>query len=240
MMKIIAVASAKGGVGKSTFCVEVGRKLSKLKKNVLLVDMDIGVRSLDILLDVAKNTVYNWGDVLVGNCDFRRAITKSADGIALLAAPIDFCDEYTPERFSECIKKYEKDFDYILLDSPAGLEKGFKLSVACADSCIFVTTPDSISIRAAGNAAVVARNVTEAEQLLVVNKFDRYLHKNICVDDIIDTVGARLLGIIPDSDEVYDSLSGKKIPSECKASKAFLRIAKRITGENVVFRLKNI
>lgn len=239
-MKIICIASAKGGVGKSTFCTEVGKKLAAMKKQVLLVDMDIGVRSLDILLNAAEKTVYNWGDVLHGNCDARKAIINTEYGVSLLAAPVSFSDDFTAESFAACIEAYKKDFDYILLDSPAGLESGFRLSVNCADECIFVTTPDAVSIRAASSAALNARALTDAVQLLAVNRFDRHLHKKICIDDIIDTVGARLIGIIPESDEIYDSLSGKKIPDDCKGSQAFLRIAKRICGENIAFRVKNI
>ena len=239
-MKVICVASAKGGVGKSTFCTEVGKKLAAMKKRVLLVDMDIGVRSLDILLVAAEKTVYNWGDVLNGNCDSRKALITTESGVYLLAAPVNFSDAFTPESFAGIIEGYKKDFDFIILDSPAGLESGFRLSVSCADECVFVTTPDAVSVRSAASAALNARSLTDAAQLLLVNRFDRHLHKSVCVDDIIDTVGAKLLGIIPESDEIYDSLSGKKIPDDCKGSKALLRIAKRLCGENVVFRVKNI
>lgn len=239
-MKIISVASAKGGVGKSTFCVEVGKKLAYLKKRVLLVDMDIGVRSLDILLGAAEKTVYNWGDVIYGNCEARNALINISAGLHLLAAPVSFDESFTAEKFKECIEQYKKDFDFIILDSPAGLELGFRLSTACADECVFISTPDAVSLRAASNAAFCARSGSDADQLLVINRFDRHIHKSFCADDAIDTVGARLLGIIPESDEIFDSLSGKKIPFDCKGSKAFLRIAKRLCGENVPLRIKNI
>ena len=121
-MNIIAVASAKGGVGKSTFCCSVGKILALHGQRVLLVDVDIGVRSLDILLGVAEKTVYNWGDVIKGNCEYRKAVTEISNGLYLMAAPIDFCDEYTIESFKAMIYSLEKDFDYILLDAPAGLD----------------------------------------------------------------------------------------------------------------------
>ncbi len=239
-MKVISVASAKGGVGKSTFCTCVGKMLALHDKSVLLVDMDIGVRSLDILLGVSEQTVYNWGDVIKNNGDFRKAVIEVSRNVFLLPAPIDFSEEYTPEAFKECIEKYKKDFDYIFLDSPAGLERGFLLSVNACDSCIILSTPDSVSIRAASYACRNVRKNGIDDVRLVVNKFNKKLHKKINVDDIIDTVGARLLGIVPDSQEVYAAVNGEKIPYACKGNTAFLRISRRICGENVPFRASNM
>lgn len=239
-MKIITVASAKGGVGKSTFCAGVGRVHALHEKKVLLVDMDIGVRSLDILLGVAEKTVYNWGDLLKGNCDFRQALIEVSKNLYLLPAPIDFSQEYTPENFAECIKPYKKEFDYIILDAPAGLESGFLLSAKSCDGCIILSTPDSISIRAASYACEGVRKQGVEDVRLVVNKFNKKLHKKIDVDEIIDTVGARLLGIVPESAEIYSVCDGEKIPYDCKGNSAFVRISKRMNGENIPFRAKNM
>ena len=239
-MKVISVASAKGGVGKSTFCAGVGRMLALHDKRVLLVDMDIGVRSLDILLGVSEHTVYNWGDVIKNTADYRKAVIEVSRNLYLLPAPIDFSAEYTPEGFSACIEKYKKDFDFIFLDSPAGLESGFWLSTSASDCCVIVSTPDNISIRAASYACESVRRNGVDEVRLVVNKFNKKLHKKINVDEIIDTVGARLLGIIPDSDEIYAGTNGGKIPYNCKGNTAFLRVSQRLCGENVPFRAKNL
>lgn len=239
-MKVISVASAKGGVGKSTFCACVGKMLALHDKRVLLVDMDIGVRSLDILLGVSEKTVYNWGDVVRDNVDFRKAVIEVSRNLYLLPAPIDFSEEYTPEKFSGSLKKYKKDFDFIFLDAPAGLESGFMLSAKSCDSCIILSTPDNISIRAASYACQSVRKSGVADIRLVVNKFNKKIHKQINVDEIIDTVGARLLGIVPDSQEVYASVNGEKIPYDCKGNGAFLRISRRLCGENVPFRAKNL
>ena len=239
-MKIITVASAKGGVGKSTFCYAVGKMLSDHGKRVLLVDMDIGVRSLDILLDVAERVVYNWGDVINGACDYRSAVVEAYKNLFVLPAPLDFNEKYTCESFGKMISLYEKDFDFIFLDSPAGLESGFILASSACDSCVVMSTPDAISIRAASYAAEKIRKSGVSDVRLVVNKFDKRYHKKINVDDIIDTVGARLLGIIPDSQEVYASVNGEKIPYTSKGNQAFLRISRRICGENIPFKAKNL
>lgn len=236
-MKIITVASAKGGVGKSTFCCLTGKMLSSQGKRVLLVDMDIGVRSLDILLGVSEKVVYNWGDVIKGNCDYRKAITDASEGVFLLPAPIDFAEEYTTDNFSDMLDKIKKDFEYILLDAPAGLESGFKIAAGVSQSCIVISTPDAVSIRAASYASQKMKETGVVDIRLVVNKFNKKLHKNIDVDEFIDSVNARLLGIVPDSSQVYDFVSGKKIPYDCKGNQAFLRISKRIAGENVPLKL---
>lgn len=239
-MKITTVASAKGGVGKSTFCTGVGKMLAAHDKRVLLVDMDMGVRSLDILLGVAEKTVYNWGDLIKGNCDFRKAVIEVSRNLFLLPAPLDFSTEYTAEKFSECLEQYKKDFDFIFLDAPAGVESGFQLSLGACDNAIVISTPDSISIRAASYACEAIRKSGINEVRLIVNKFNKKLHKKINVDEIIDTVGARLLGIIPDSLDIYNSVNGEKIPYDCKGNLAYVRISRRICGENIPFRVKNL
>ena len=239
-MKIISVASAKGGVGKSTFCACVGKMHALHDKRVLLVDMDIGVRSLDILLGVAEKTVFNWGDLIKGNCDFRQCIIEVSKNLYLLPAPIDFSESYTGENFSAAIEQYKKDFDYIILDAPAGIETGFMLSLKCAEECIVVSTPDPVSIRAASNAANLIRKNGVKELRLVLNRFNKKQHKFICVDDIIDSVGARFLGIVPESKDIALTAIGEELPYDSKGNMAYLRIAKRLMGENVPFKIKNI
>lgn len=239
-MKIIAVASAKGGVGKSSFCCGVGKMLAENGKRVLLVDMDIGVRSLDILLGVSEKTVYNWGDIIRGNCEYRRAVIEAVNELFLLPAPIDFSMDYTNENFSKMINSFGKEFDYIILDAPAGLESGFRLAVSVADECIIISTPEQTSIRAASYAAENVRKMGVESVRLVVNKLNKKIHKNINIDEIIDNISARLLGIIPDSSDIYNSVNGKKMPYDCKGNQAFLRISKRIDGANIPLRIKNL
>lgn len=238
IMNIITVASAKGGVGKSTFCCGVGNVLALNGKRVLLVDMDIGVRSLDILLGVSEKTVYNWGDIISGNCDYRRAVIETSKELYLLPAPMGFNDEYTPEAFGEMIESLKKDFDFIILDAPAGLESGFRLAVSASKQCIIVSTPEATSIRAASYASQNVKGLGVDDVRLVVNRFNKKIHKNIDVDDIIDNVGARLVGIIPDSSEIYGGASYNKIPFDCKGNQAFVRIAKRLCGQNIPFKSK--
>lgn len=239
-MSAIMIASAKGGVGKSSLCVGLGKVLSEAGHKTLLIDMDIGVRSLDLLLKVAENTVYNWGDVLLNNCDPFKAVIGINPNLALLPAPISANKDFNPELMKSLIEFYKNHFEYILLDAPAGIETGFMLSLKCANKCIIVSTPDPISIRAASSAASNVRKAGVKDLRLVLNRFNKKQHKDICVDDIIDTVSARLLGIVPESMEISLTAIGEELPYDSKGNLAYIRIAKRLLGENVPFRIKNI
>ena len=239
-MPVIMVASAKGGVGKSTLSVGLGNILSECGKKTLLVDMDIGVRSLDLLLNVAEKTVYNWGDVLLNNCDPAKALIGISEKLSLLPAPVSLSADFNVDLMKNLIEVYKNNFDYILLDAPAGIETGFMLSLKCAEECIIVSTPDPVSIRAAGNAANLIRQNGVQNLRLVLNRFNKKQHKFICVDDIIDSVGARFLGIVPESSDIALTAIGEELPYDSKGNMAYLRIAKRLMGENIPFKLRNI
>ncbi len=239
-MKKITIASAKGGVGKSSVCCGVGKLLASQGKRVLLIDMDIGVRSLDILLGISEKTLYNWGDIIKENCDYRKAVSECGKELYLLPAPVDFCSEYTVDSFINMVKSFESQFDYIFFDAPAGLETGFNLAVSCADMCVVVTTPDAVSVRAASYAAQNIKKQDVKDVRLIVNRFNKKLHKTVDVDSYIDNVCARLVGIIPESEDIYNFVNGKKIPEDSKGNQAFFRIAQRLEGKNIPFRAKNI
>lgn len=239
-MSVIMVASAKGGVGKSTLCVGLGNIFSEYSKKTLLIDMDIGVRSLDLLLNVAEKTVYNWGDVLLGNCEAKKALITVSKNMSLLPAPVSLSEEFSAEAMKSLIEFYKTQFDYILLDAPAGIEAGFELSVKCAEQCIIVSTPDPISVRAASSAAQLVRKSGVNDIRLVLNRFNKKQHKFICVDDIIDNVSARFLGIVPESKDIAFTAIGEELPYDSKGNMAYLRIARRLMGENIPFRIKNI
>lgn len=239
-MSTIMVASAKGGVGKSTLCVGLGKIFAEKGHKTLLVDMDIGVRSLDLLLNVAEKTVYNWGDVILNNCDPSKALIGITPNLSLLPAPLFLSEEYTAESVKKLVECYKDKFEFIILDAPAGVESGFKLSLKASEKCIIVSTPDPVSIRAASSAASLVRKNGINDVRLVLNRFNKKQHKSLCVDDVVDSVTARFLGIVPESNDIALTAIGEELPYDSKGNMAYLRITKRLLGENIPFRIKNI
>ena len=238
-MNIITVASAKGGVGKSTFCCGVGNVLALNGKRVLLVDMDIGVRSLDILLGVSEKTVYNWGDIINGNCDYRRAVIETSKELYLLPAPMGFNDEYTPEAFGEMIESLKKDFDFILIDCPAGIEQGFKNAIAAADKALIVVNPEFSSARDADRIIGLLEDNEIFDCYLVINKIRPDMVKcgeMMNVENIVGLLNINLIGIVPDDKEIIISANKKEagvLSVKSLAGQAYQNIAQRLCG-NIV------
>lgn len=130
MAEIILVASGKGGSGKSTFTVGVSKALASCGKRVLAIDCDIGLRSLDLLLGVSESVVFDWGDLLEGRCSAEQALIKGS--VDLLAAPRAYGDGFTDEGFRQMVAGFDNDYDFIFLDSPAGIDRGFTLAASGA------------------------------------------------------------------------------------------------------------
>ncbi len=235
MAQIIVVASGKGGSGKSTFTSGVSRALAFAGFKVLAIDCDIGLRSLDLLLDLSDKVVFNWGDLLLGRCTPEQAIVSN--GVDFIAAPAAFADEFTPEAVAALFKDLAKDYDYVLLDSPAGLDRGFQLASAAADKAVLISTPDSVCVRSCNAACreLDAKGVSDIR--LVINMFEvKPVCKNklLNIDRCIDETGAQLLGVVPrDKDLAFCSVTGD-VPGEFSPSTlAFSRIAKRLAGKQV-------
>lgn len=235
MAEIIVVASGKGGSGKSSFVTGVGRALVAQEKKVLAVDCDIGLRSLDLLFGVTENVVFDWGDLILDRCSRQQALIKG--DVDLLAAPRSFCDELTPEAVAALFKSFSEEYDYILLDAPAGIDRGFQLSAAGADKAIVVSTPDSVCVRSCSRAFDELRRMNIEDVRLVINMFEV---KPVCkkkllnIDQCIDETGVQLLGVVPrDINVGFCSVTGT-VPGEFSPSTlAYRRIAKRITGKRV-------
>lgn len=235
MAEIIVVASGKGGSGKSSFVTGVSRALAAMGKKVLAIDCDIGLRSLDLLFGVTENVVFDWGDLILEQCNREQALIKG--DIDLLAAPRSFYDDFTPEVVSALFKSFSEDYDYILLDGPAGIDRGFQLAASAADKAIVLSTPDSVCVRSCSRAFDELRRLKIEDVRLVINMFEV---KPVCkkkllnIDQCIDETGVQLLGIVPrDINVGYCSVTGT-IPGEFSPSTlAYKRIAKRITGQRV-------
>lgn len=235
MAQIIVIASGKGGTGKSSFTVGVGRALARLGFRVLAADCDIGLRSLDILLGVSQQVVFDWGDLLLERCSAEQAIINA--DIDFLAAPRSYYDEFTPETVSSLFKSLSDKYDYILLDSPAGIDRGFSLAAAGADRAIVVTTPDSVCVRSCSMAFAELNKLKIEDTRLVINMFEvKPVCKNklLNIDKCIDETGVQLLGVVPrDANIGFSSVTGTSPREFAPSTLAFNRIAKRISGQRV-------
>lgn len=237
MARVICVLSGKGGVGKSTFCANIGKVLSENKK-VLLIDGDISFRSLDILLGLDSMVVFDWADVIFDRCAKEKARLFASDNLHLLASPVSLSDELNVDSFRRLISDYSEMYDFIIIDAPAGLNSITEIYTSSADEIIVVATPDSVSLRAAyiTGEALVNGGKDENKIRLVLNKADfrqmkRGRQKNL--DEAVDRTYLRLLGVVPtDKSLSYDDSTGANGLSR-RTKDAFLRIAQRILGKDV-------
>ncbi len=239
MSKVFTVVSGKGGVGKSTFCANVAISLAGQSKKVLLIDGDAGLRSLDLLLSVDSMVVYDWLDIIENRCDHNKARLFFNDNLQLLPAPITYPDSLTKDIFMDMIGKFSQEYDYIIIDSPAGTGELPLLYSNCSDINIVVATPDEVSARSAcavGNA-LVKQGIKEDNLRLIINRFDEKAVKKgklLNIDDMIDRTYIRLLGVVPeDRNLMYSSVTENTISNRSNTKNAFSNIAKRISGKEV-------
>lgn len=240
MAEKIVIASGKGGVGKSTCAAGIGIALKEKGKKVLLVDFDIGLSSLDLILNVGEKVVNHWGDVILENCEKDRALID-VDGLYLLPAPKSGEKEYTVQNIKAVIKSYDEDFDYILIDSPAGIGKYFSASCICADRGIVVSNSEDICVRSASIAANRMRENGVEDVRLIINKLNKKFSikkKNLNIDNVIDGTSVRLIGAVPlDKDISLLSMEKNMFRLKSKPQHAFVRIASRICGEDIDLKI---
>lgn len=243
MGKIFGITSGKGGVGKSTVSVGLALAFADLGEKVLLVDMDEGLRCLDLMLNVDKTAVFDLSDVLSGT-DLNDAIYPSPlnDGIYLIPAPsrVGLVDVFELAKLAERLKDM---FDTVIFDFPAGIDFTYYGCLPKGTLYITVAVPDPVSVR---DAAAVSMRLTEMQlkSRLVINRFEhsasrKYKAKNI--DEIIDGASIRLLGLVPESAEMRMFSLCHRLSKRGRAFKAFRRIAQRLKGENILLpKLKKI
>ena len=235
----IAVVSGKGGTGKTSLTAGVGTALAQSGKRVLCVDCDIGLRNLDLALGLTDRALMDFSDVALDRCPLEAAVVAhpSIPNLYLLTAPVRMREPaVTEEAFRRMLQKIRQQFDFCLLDAPAGLGLGFRLAVCGADRCVVVTTQDASSLRDAQRAVAELRHVATVQ--LVVNRVQTKLLKRLrtTIDDAMDTAGLPLLGVVPEDQNVTLSANfGTPIVlmTHKKAAIAYLNIARRILGQRV-------
>ncbi|MCD8004398.1 MAG: septum site-determining protein MinD [Oscillospiraceae bacterium] len=236
----IVVTSGKGGTGKTTVTSAVSSCLAALGSRVLCVDMDIGLRNLDLSLGMSDRAVMDFTDVIQGRCPLKRAAAAQPDipGLFLLTAPVRLPPEgIAPRQMAEFLTQARQEFDYILMDSPAGLGAGFRLACAGADRAVVVATNDPSALRDAQRTVhELSRAVPQIHLVMnrVQPKLLRRLHTTI--DDAMDAAGLPLLGVIPDDPRVAVALGAGRplvLTTSRGAAVACLNIAKRLRGQRV-------
>jgi septum site-determining protein MinD len=238
----IVVTSGKGGVGKSTTTANVGTALALSGKKVCLVDTDIGLRNLDVLMGLENRIVYDIVDVIEGNCRLQQALIrdKRCDELYLLpAAQSKDKSAVSAHQLRKLIGELKEEFDYVIIDCPAGIETGFKNAVAGADQAIVVTTPENASVRDADRVIGLLEKERVGAPKLVVNRLKTQMVKDggmMDVDEVVSVLAIDLLGVVPDDERIIRAGNqGEPIVlhHNCPAAQAYRNIARRIQGESV-------
>lgn len=235
--EIIAVVSGKGGTGKTSVCAGIATALAADKQRVLCIDCDVGLRNLDISLGLSHFDALSFLDVCSGDYDIcHAAIHPDFPDLFFLTAPVNCAaDQIEPEPFLAMLRAARRDFDYILLDAPAGVDAGLRLAAKAADLCLLVTGAGPAAVRDAGRTGQVLELMGKNNIRLVVNRVKPKMISAMAltVDDIMDEAGLPLLGIVPDDPNVTLAAAfGKPLITYTKrgAAAACRRIAKRIQG----------
>ena len=242
MSRVIVVTSGKGGVGKSSTCVNIGSNLAINGYKVCLIDADLGLKNLDVILGIESRVVFDIQDVITGVSSLKQALVrdKRIDNLFLLPACKSI--DVTKINFSyleKIIVELKKQFDFILIDSPAGIERGFYNAIRNANEAIVVVNNDVASIRDADKVIGILNTHGILDTKLVINKVSlKKIEKdiNITMNDVIEVLGIPLLGIVYEDEEITKS-NNKGVPiilnNKSIINKCYQNISKRLNGENV-------
>ena len=238
----IVITSGKGGVGKTTTTANLGTALAALGKKVVVVDGDTGLRNLDVLMGLENRIVYTIIDVIENRCRLKQALIKDKryPNLCLLpTAQTKDKDDIRSQDMFELVNKLKEEFDYVLIDSPAGIEQGFENSVVGADKAVVVVNPEITSVRDADRVIGKLDAKGLEDHAVIVNRLNYEMTKRgdmLDVSDIIETLSVKLLGVVPDDKNITVSTNkGEPIVLDEKSisGKAFRNIAERIVDENV-------
>ncbi|MDD6213193.1 MAG: septum site-determining protein MinD [Clostridiales bacterium] len=243
MGEVIVITSGKGGVGKTTTTANIGMGLAMMDKKVLLIDIDTGLRNLDVVLGLENRIVYNLVDVIEGNCRIKQAVIRDKVQPNLYLLPTAQTRDkssVSPRQITKLLESLRKEYDFILLDSPAGIEQGFQCAIASADRGIIVTTPDVSAIRDADRVMGLLEDNGIRNVHLLLNRLRPSLVRQgdmMSPDDVVEILGIPLIGVIPDDEAVVIAtnqgtplVQGNSLPGQ-----AYQNIVRRILGEEVPF-----
>lgn len=241
MSEVIVVTSGKGGVGKTTVCANIGSGLALLGNKVVLIDTDIGLRNLDVVMGLENRIIYNLVDVVEGSCRIKQALIKDkrCEGLFLLpSAQTKDKSAVTPEQMKKLTDTLRDEFDFILLDCPAGIEQGFRNAIAGAEHAVVVTTPEVSSIRDADRVIglLEAAGITKKE--LLINRIRPELVRRgdmMSLEDIGEILAIPMIGAFTDHEEiVIAGNSGEPVAGrDDSLGQAFMEVCRRLMGEEI-------
>ncbi|MBA4379319.1 MAG: septum site-determining protein MinD [Anaerolinea sp.] len=240
--KVLTIASGKGGVGKTTAVANIGVALATKGQKVVCVDGDIGLRNLDVVMGLENRIVYDLVDVVEGRCRLRQAMIRDKRVPELYLIPAAQTRDKSAVSPSDMIRlcnELRQECDWVLIDSPAGIERGFHNAIAGADKIIVMTNPEMSAVRDADRVIGLVEAEEKGTPELVINRLNSAMVKRgdmISVEDVLDLLAIKLLGIVPEDENVIVA-SNKGVPlaldGKSKAGLAFQNIARRLMGEEV-------
>jgi len=242
--EVITMSSGKGGVGKTTAVANIAVALATDGAKVVCIDGDIGLRNLDVVLGLENRIVYDIVDVIEGRCKLRQAMIRDKHLPELYLIPAAQTRDKTavsPSDMVRVCKELRPDFDFVLIDSPAGIERGFRNAIAPADRVLIVTNPEVSAVRDADRVIGILEAEEKSGPALIINRLNPVLVKQndmLSAEDVLDLLGIPLIGIVPeDQSVIVSSNHGTPVAQDARsrAGQAFRDIARRLRGQEVPF-----
>ncbi len=242
--KVVTITSGKGGVGKTTATANLGISLANLGKKVVVIDADIGLRNLDVIMGLENRIVYDLVDIVEGRAKLRQGMIKHKKFEELFLIPAAQTRDkmaVSPKDMVELTDKLREDHDYVIIDSPAGIERGFRNALEPADEVLIVTNPEVSAVRDADRIIGLIEAAEKGPGRLILNRLKTEMVNKgemLSAEDVFDILSLEIIGIIPE-DEFVLSASNSGVPvtliEGSRAGMAFTNVARRITGEDVPF-----
>jgi len=244
MGDVIVVTSGKGGVGKTTTTANIGTGLAALGYKTVMVDTDIGLRNLDVVMGLENRIVYDIVDVVNGNCRLKQALIKDKrfENLFLLpAAQTKDKSAVSTDQMKELVSNLKQEFEYVMIDCPAGIEQGFKNAIVAADRAVVVTNPEISAVRDADRiiGLLQAEQNLDGDPVLVINRLRPAMVKKgdmMNIFDVEDILAIKILGVVPEDETIVVSTNRGEpavLDLSSRAGQAYRNIVKRISGDDV-------